>query len=167
MEYASEELRNDKEVVLEAVKKYGDALQFASEELRNDKEVVLEAVKENGNAIKYASPELQEDEDVKKTKALSVVCDWGDFEVDYHFLGDKKFVSDLTEAMKTYLKEYTLNHSEEDPSKIHSFVEKKIREFEKDYEEAKKQFEVYQQKLIEEEKQRAETNKMIDNFDLK
>lgn len=35
----------NKEVVLEAVKEDGYALRYASEELQNDKEVVLEAVK--------------------------------------------------------------------------------------------------------------------------
>lgn len=42
--YASDELRNDKEVVLVAVGNDGWALRYASKELRNDKEVVLEAV---------------------------------------------------------------------------------------------------------------------------
>jgi hypothetical protein len=38
-------LMSDKEVVLEAVKQAGDALQHTSEELKGDKEVGLEAVK--------------------------------------------------------------------------------------------------------------------------
>jgi hypothetical protein len=56
---ASDELMNDKEVVLEAVKKCGDALQFASEELYNDKEFLLKAVKQNGQALVYAPVEYQ------------------------------------------------------------------------------------------------------------
>ena len=44
LECASKELRNDKDVVLEAVKNNGSSLKFASEELQDDKEVVLEAV---------------------------------------------------------------------------------------------------------------------------
>ena len=58
LEYASEELRGDKEVVMEAVKQYGRALEYASEELRGDKEVVMEAVKQNGLALEYASDEF-------------------------------------------------------------------------------------------------------------
>ncbi len=57
--YASEELKNDKEVVLEAVKTNGFALNDASEELKSDKEIVLEAVKKVGLALGYASEELQ------------------------------------------------------------------------------------------------------------
>ena len=53
------ELKNDKKIVLEAVKQNGDALQYASEELKNDKEVVLEAVKRNRLALQYASKELK------------------------------------------------------------------------------------------------------------
>ena len=49
--YASEELKADKQVVLEAVKQHGDALRFASEELKADKEVVVEAMKQNWRAL--------------------------------------------------------------------------------------------------------------------
>jgi hypothetical protein len=38
-------LKNDKDIVLEAVKKNGYSLEFASENLKNNKEVVLAAVK--------------------------------------------------------------------------------------------------------------------------
>jgi hypothetical protein len=48
-------------VVLAAVKKNGAALEFASESLRNDKEVVLLAVKNIGWALYYASEELKND----------------------------------------------------------------------------------------------------------
>ncbi|KAG2374728.1 hypothetical protein C9374_010472 [Naegleria lovaniensis] len=61
LEYASQELRNDREIVLEAVKQNGFALEYASQELRNDREIVLEAVKQNGFALEYASQELRND----------------------------------------------------------------------------------------------------------
>jgi hypothetical protein len=41
----SEKLKNDKDIVLEAVKKNLHALCHASENMKNDKELVLEAVK--------------------------------------------------------------------------------------------------------------------------
>lgn len=41
-------------LVLEAVKNCGLALQYAAEEFRSDKEVVLAAVRENGNALCFA-----------------------------------------------------------------------------------------------------------------
>ena len=44
LKYASEELKNDKEVVLAAVAQYGYALEYASNDMKNDKEVVMAAV---------------------------------------------------------------------------------------------------------------------------
>ena len=45
LEFVSEQLRNDKEFILEALKNNPYlGLEFVSEQLRNDKEVVLEAV---------------------------------------------------------------------------------------------------------------------------
>ena len=64
LEYASDELKNDKEVILEAVKQNGQALQCASNDLRNDKEIVLEAVKKVGYALEHASDELKNDKEV-------------------------------------------------------------------------------------------------------
>ena len=44
----------------------GDALEYASDELRDDKEVVLAAVKDTAYAIEYASEKLQADPDIIK-----------------------------------------------------------------------------------------------------
>ena len=43
--YASVELRKNKELVMEAVKKDGYALQYISEELKNDKYFLSQAIK--------------------------------------------------------------------------------------------------------------------------
>ena len=48
-------MQGDKEVVMEAVKQNGYALEFASKELQGDKEVVMEAVKHGGYALGDAS----------------------------------------------------------------------------------------------------------------
>jgi len=44
--------------VLEAVRRDGSELQYASEELRNDREVVLEATRWNASALRYAGDDL-------------------------------------------------------------------------------------------------------------
>ena len=68
LEYASKELKNDREIVLAAVKQdcWGPpfALQYASDELKNDREIVLAAVNQNGLALKYASNELKNDREI-------------------------------------------------------------------------------------------------------
>ena len=61
---ASEDLRKDKKVVLAAVRQKGCALKFSSEDLRKDKEVVLEAVKEDGFVLRFALGGLREDKEV-------------------------------------------------------------------------------------------------------
>ena len=64
LQYASKLLRNDKEVVLEAVKQDGRPLEYASNELKNDKEIVLKAVKQNGWALEYVSQQFQNDKEI-------------------------------------------------------------------------------------------------------
>ena len=64
MQYASEELRGDREVVLAAVKSNGNQLEYASEALRGDREIVLAAVKFNGDQLEYASEELRGDKEI-------------------------------------------------------------------------------------------------------
>lgn len=55
---------NDKEVVLEAVRKNGKLLEWASPELKNDQEILFEAMKNYLWALEYASPELKNNREV-------------------------------------------------------------------------------------------------------
>ncbi len=64
LEYASLELKNDKDIVLEAVKQNGRALVFASDDLKINREVFLEAVKQDGRALQFASDVLKADREV-------------------------------------------------------------------------------------------------------
>jgi len=52
--YASEDLRDDREVVLESVRRSGVSLQHASEDLRADREVVDAACAESRYAGAYS-----------------------------------------------------------------------------------------------------------------
>ena len=47
--------------MLVAVKKWGGALEFASKELKNDKEVAIEAIKQYWDAFKFVGPEAQKE----------------------------------------------------------------------------------------------------------
>lgn len=105
LKFVSEQFKNDRELVLIAVKKYGKVLEFASDTLKNDKEIVFEAMKKyyyfefvskelknnkefvlqvmdlNTFAFKYLSDELQNDKDFiikmvnKKPSILNYVND--------------------------------------------------------------------------------------------
>lgn len=61
LKFASEQLKDDKKVVLLAVKGNGMALKFASDTLKDDEEVVMTAILENSFAIHRASIRLQND----------------------------------------------------------------------------------------------------------
>ena len=53
----SEELKGDREVLMEAVKRHGVTLELASEDLQCDRELVMEAVTQQGLALEFASEE--------------------------------------------------------------------------------------------------------------
>ena len=56
--------KKDKEIVLQAVKSFGYNLKYADSSLRSDLEVVLAAVKSYGKSLEYASDSLKSDKEV-------------------------------------------------------------------------------------------------------
>ncbi len=67
---ASDELKNNKEIVLAAVKQYCGALQYASDKLKADLEIVFTAIKNGWWTLKYASDEFNADKEI-----LEIVVD--------------------------------------------------------------------------------------------
>ena len=63
LEYATDRLRRDKEVVLHAVKKEGSNIEYAAKTLKGDKEIAEIAINSNSPVLKYMSKELQNDKD--------------------------------------------------------------------------------------------------------
>ena len=64
LEYASDELKNDYNIVMKALSNNGNALQYASDEIRNDRNIVMFAIENSSFALEYASDELQNDREV-------------------------------------------------------------------------------------------------------
>ena len=93
--YASSRLRDDKELVLVAVKENPWVLACVSERLMDDKDVVLEAVKKNGYVLQFASGRLRDD----KSVVLEAVK--GDYSIDgleyliEHEKYDKKYMDTI------------------------------------------------------------------------
>merc|ERR1712129_314635 len=58
---AAEELRSSRSFILAALQLNGRALRFASDILRGDPEVVLQAVQSDWRSLKHADRELRED----------------------------------------------------------------------------------------------------------
>ena len=60
----SDRLRDNREVVMAAVRQCGSQLESASERLRDDRDIVAEAIREDHGAIQYASDSLREDKEM-------------------------------------------------------------------------------------------------------
>eukprot|EP00928_Gymnodinium_smaydae_P089061 TRINITY_DN73064_c0_g1_i1.p1 TRINITY_DN73064_c0_g1~~TRINITY_DN73064_c0_g1_i1.p1 ORF type:complete len:302 (+),score=56.70 TRINITY_DN73064_c0_g1_i1:85-990(+) len=71
--YASEDLRNDKEILMNAAKHDGHVIMYTSDETRKDKELVLQAVRTNGQVLRYSDLKLRKDKEV----ALAAVSHTG------------------------------------------------------------------------------------------
>ena len=68
IKYASQNLRNDKDIVLKAIEKNPDALEFASDRLKDDDMVVRRAILNyNTTALQFASERLKNNFDIVKT----------------------------------------------------------------------------------------------------
>ena len=67
LEFASEKLRDDKEVVLEAIHNNAEALEFASDRLKGDRQVVYDSVSKAGWTYCYAQENLVEDKELYKS----------------------------------------------------------------------------------------------------
>ena len=121
LQYVTKHVRNDRSVVLTAVKKDGQVLQYASKTLRNDKEVVLAAVKQNAMALEYASAILQNDkkiavialfacgralqyvsDDLKQNKRIVLIAVSKDIRVLRYASGSLKMDADLKEDAKVF-----------------------------------------------------------------
>lgn len=61
LKHASNDLKNDKEIVLTAIKNSYLSLQYASEALKDDKDFVMTAVKKCGLSLKFVSTRLKDD----------------------------------------------------------------------------------------------------------
>ena len=72
--YASEEFKNDREVVMAAINQSGFALQHASAALQADRELVLAALTQDGYALQYASVALRADREVVLVALLEEGC---------------------------------------------------------------------------------------------
>ena len=101
LEYATDEMKNDKDVVLAAVQNYGRALEYASDELKNDKDVVMAAVRNDGAALGFASEEMKVDKDIrallKNPAAQEYYMELAEYEEKvYHSSGEASSLSKCT-----------------------------------------------------------------------
>jgi len=65
LEFASDELRNDKRIVLSAIQEYPHALAYASGHLKNDKEIALFVIDKDSDTFKYLGQTIKNDPEIK------------------------------------------------------------------------------------------------------
>jgi hypothetical protein len=53
LKYASDELKNDYDIVVKAIEEDGEALQYVSTQWKTNKNMIIKAVSQNGNALSY------------------------------------------------------------------------------------------------------------------
>jgi hypothetical protein len=70
-QYASEELKNDKDFVLNVINSDVYYLEHASPKIRSDREIIIRAVQLDGYALQLASEELRSDTEIVKLAILS------------------------------------------------------------------------------------------------
>jgi len=64
LEFGAEKFKTNKNIITEAVKSSSKVLSFLAENEKNDKNLVITAVDHNGYALQYASEKLRNDKDV-------------------------------------------------------------------------------------------------------
>lgn len=70
LKYTTSDLKDNFNLVLQAVKNYPNALFFASKELRNNKQIVEPAIERCGWSIRYASVKLQDNFELARKAIL-------------------------------------------------------------------------------------------------
>ena len=66
--FASQEMRDDKDVVLQAIDDKPIIVKYASKCLRNDLDVAVNVMKKNKKCFKFLEPEIQKNEQVQEIK---------------------------------------------------------------------------------------------------
>ena len=126
LQFASSNMRNNREIVMEALRGCGSALEFASPELQNDQEVVLAAVKRSPDALQYASNDIRNNEDIVMTALIK--CRFASGLSPSKFKKDREFAVKLLSHPKVSFKQYhnffetDVNHDKEVLKKL---IEKK------------------------------------------
>ena len=119
---------NDKEVMMAAVSNYGLALDDASDELKADKELVMEAVRHplvevynNHSPLECASDELKHDKEVIKEavkySAYALDC------IPDELFADEDFVRELIRVNPTIYEQERMNEYLADRNMIQAFID--------------------------------------------
>jgi len=74
IKFASQAIKNNKEIVLRVIKHNGELLRYASERLKNDKQILLVAMMKSDGAFVYRGESLREDRDLSLIAVMRNGC---------------------------------------------------------------------------------------------
>ncbi|KAF0972517.1 hypothetical protein FDP41_009420 [Naegleria fowleri] len=90
------EFMNDKEFILNHIKKYGYGLEYASKQLKKDREFVLKVIQQNGDELKFAGDNIHTDKEVILAAVKQFKGAWT-FVSSEQLRNDKKFVLEMVQ----------------------------------------------------------------------
>lgn len=95
LEDVSDELKNDRKLTELAIKSNPTSFQFVSPELRSNREFVLWAVTRAGNNLKYVGPNLKDDLEIneKAVEAHGIACAWSCPQIKDNYTAAKRAVN--------------------------------------------------------------------------
>ena len=64
LQYASNELKKDRDIVLEAIKRDGTSLMFANPKFQNDEEIVKIAIEKDGRALAFVNDKFKDNKEI-------------------------------------------------------------------------------------------------------
>ena len=105
---ASDDLKNNYDIVLTAVQNDGYALKFASDDLKNNYDIVLTAVKNIGHALEYASDDLKNNYNIALNAILNDYLYKVILYLPSKFIKNRKLIVNMNNS-KHYRKYYNRN----------------------------------------------------------
>jgi hypothetical protein len=104
LKYFYDNVKDDKDTVMVAIKRDGDALKFVSDRLKNDRDVVYKAIyNSSGYAFEFASEELRNDKELANSSLRS--SDGETFKyIGESLKSDFKFIKDAASKYNSILR---------------------------------------------------------------
>ena len=99
LQYASQGLKADKEVVAAAIKSSGFALQYASSELQSDVDLICDAYTTHSASLKSVNQNILSSEAFKK-KFHSIISKMDKREIKQNFINDIQYIEHLPDHLK-------------------------------------------------------------------
>lgn len=103
LKYVPEKLKYDRDIVLSIVRCNYNILENAPENIKNDREIIIKAVTSNGTAIKYSSEELKKDREIVLIAIRNSTIAYAFTYIHSYFKSDRKIIMEVLKKNGSYL----------------------------------------------------------------